>query len=395
MKTVKPARSEPPSNAQVLLPVNSAGGRAIKRYPFLEFFAGSGLVAEGMQPFFEAIWANDVCPKKAAVYQANFPEHKFDLGDIKGVSGASLPHSKLAWASFPCQDLSLAGQIAGLDGSRSRLVWEWLRIIDELGDQKPPILVAENVTGLVSADKGEHYKALHEALRARGYRSGAVELNAVKWVPQSRPRIFVISVDKRLKISGLTRRTPGWMHTDAVQRAAEGLQDWIWWKVSAPAARNRKLVDIIDFSEECDDETKSRHNLSLLSPKHQTRLLSELTNGFQVAPGYKRTRGGRQVLELRFDGISGCLRTPQGGSSRQVLVLKRDGHLATRIVSVREAARLMGVRDSFKIPGSFNDGYRAMGDAVAVPVVSHLAKHLLYPLATRWNENAPGPTRAS
>jgi DNA (cytosine-5)-methyltransferase 1 len=83
---------------------------------------------------------------------------------------------------------------------------------------------------------------------------------------------------------------------------------------------------------------------------------------------------------LRFDHIAGCLRTPNGGSSRQVLVLKKDGHLVTRLVSVRETARLMGAPDSYKIPGTYNDGYKAMGDAVAVPVVRHLAKHLLTPL---------------
>jgi DNA (cytosine-5)-methyltransferase 1 len=145
------------------------------------------------------------------------------------------------------------------------------------------------------------------------------------------------------------------------------------------------LDDIVESGTKGEDEVATKRTISLISPRHQTRLLQELANGFRVAPGYKRTRAGQQVLELRFDRVSGCLRTPEGGSSRQVLVLKEDGRLVTRLLTVREAARLMGVRDSYKIPGTYNDGYRAMGDAVAVPVVRYLAEHLLTPLATRLN----------
>lgn len=100
-----------------------------------------------------------------------------------------------------------------------------------------------------------------------------------------------------------------------------------------------------------------------------------------VFPGYKRTRNGQQVLELRFDNVAGCLRTPEGGSSRQYVVIYKDGRFTTRLLTVQEAARLMGVRDSYRILGTYNDGYKAMGDGVAVPAVRHLARHLLRPLA--------------
>jgi DNA (cytosine-5)-methyltransferase 1 len=92
----------------------------------------------------------------------------------------------------------------------------------------------------------------------------------------------------------------------------------------------------------------------------------------------KKTR-----LELRFDGLAGCLRTPKGGSSRQLLVSIEKGLIRTRLLTVRECARLMGAPDSFKIPGSYNDGYGAMGDAVAVPVTKWLSNNLLAELASR------------
>jgi len=99
------------------------------------------------------------------------------------------------------------------------------------------------------------------------------------------------------------------------------------------------------------------------------------------ATGYRRTRQGQQQLELRFDGIAGCLRTPEGGSSKQFLVVKKEGEIHARLLSVRETARLMGAPDSFRLPGSTNDGYKAMGDAVALPVARFLGEKFLVRIA--------------
>ena len=94
--------------------VSEAHGRwpapAIGERPsFLEFFAGNGLVAQGLGRVFRAVWANDIDAKKAAVYQANHGGSHFHCGSIADVHGQALPAAPLAWASFPCQDLSLAG----------------------------------------------------------------------------------------------------------------------------------------------------------------------------------------------------------------------------------------------------------------------------------------------
>ena len=68
------------------------------------------------------------------------------------------------------------------------------------------------------------------------------------------------------------------------------------------------------------------------------------------------------------------------------MVIKKDGRLRTRLITTREAARLMGAPDSYVLPGSYNDGYKAMGDAVAVPVAQWLAKFLLLPLVRSHGE---------
>lgn len=346
----------------------------------LDFFAGSGLVSEGLKNFFQTVWANDICNKKAKVFCANHSREIFHPGPIEDVHGKDVPAALLSWGSFPCQDLSIAGKMGGLSSSRSGLVWQWLRVMDELRE-KPKLVVAENVVGLVSAAKGEYYHELHKALVKRGYKVGAVVLDASHWVPQSRKRVFVIAVDNRIPTDQFEIYHPIWCHTAPIIRAAAGLDNWIWWNLPKPEGSKLRLDEVIDFSAPCDEPQKQERLLSLIPEKHREKMLSSVKDEKRVFPGYKRIRHGQQVLELRFDGVAGCLRTPEGGSSRQFLIIKENGSFKTRMLTVKEAAALMGASESYKIPGTYNDGYKAMGDAVAVPVSRYLAENLLSPLA--------------
>lgn len=347
----------------------------------LDFFAGGGLATEGLKTGFNTVWANDNCPRKHAVYSKNHPDHEFYLGGIEEVAGSGLPPVALSWASFPCQDLSLAGKMGGIDAARSGLVWHWLRVMDEM-PARPPIVVAENVQGLLTAARGEHYRILHRALEKRGYRVGALILDAIHWLPQSRPRVFVVGVSNEINTEGFEQRDE-WCHWPSVVNASRGLDSWVWWRLPKPSARRKSLSELLDMTATVDDPRKSAHNVSLIPPAHMERIQESRKSGLFVFPGYKRSRNNRQQLELRFDDVAGCLRTPGGGSSKQHLVIANGHGMQTRLLTVREAARLMGARESYKIPGSYNDGYKAMGDAVAVPVVRHLVRHLLAPLAER------------
>jgi DNA (cytosine-5)-methyltransferase 1 len=348
----------------------------------LDFFAGSGLVTCALGPRFRTVWANDVCPKKARVFRANHDKVPFALESITEVRGRELPRADLAWASFPCQDLSLAGPISGINGQRSGLVWQWLRVIDEMA-HKPPVIVAENVFGLVSSDSGRNYRLLHQALVDRGFAAGPLLLDAIHFLPQSRPRVFVVAAQKGVRIPlELRSDAPNWLHPPPVARAAAGLTDLVWWRLQKPPARARLLVDLLEDGAPCHDTATRDRNLALIPDRHRRRLDS-LNGGLVVAPGYRRMRDGRQTLELRFDGVAGCLRTPRGGSSRQILILKKRRQLQTRLLTVKELGRLMGAPDNYQLPGSYNDAYHAMGDAVAVPVARYLADRLLAPLLER------------
>jgi len=348
----------------------------------MDFFAGSGLVTEALKPFFKTVWANDIDEKKAAVYRANHHKPRILVTSLENVSGRYMRPASLSWASFPCQDVSLAGNLKGIGDTRSGLVWEWLRVMDELPN-RPPIVVAENVQGLIGAHNGNHYLNLHSALVERGYRVGAILIDAVHWVPQSRKRVFIIGVDKTIVTDEWETSGPEWVHPKAIQKLVDGLPSWVWWSLPPPRQTKQSLADIVDVEGPLDDQIKSKYNLSLVPGKHMARLTREIEQGKWVFSGYKRTRNSKQVLELRFDDLAGCLRTPQGGSSRQFLVIDINGQLRTRLITVLEAARLMGVRKSYMIPGSYNEVYKAMGDAIVVPAVRHLVRHLLSPIATR------------
>lgn len=339
-----------------------------------EFFAGSGLVAYGLKGMFRPIWSNDICPKKAAVYQNNFISKHFIRDDIKNVKGAKLPYAHLSWASFPCQDLSLAGSIGGIDAKRSGLIWEWLRVLQEM-PERPAILSIENVAGLLSTNKGLNYTKLHYALLRLGYKSGAILVDACFFVPQSRPRIFVIAVQKDFSVpSKLQDSGPNWLHNKAAINLGQALPDWIWWHADKPPERLQRLVNVIDFTIPYDKD----YVLNLIPPHHMEKLAGM---DDVIATGYRRIRHGKQCLELRFDGLAGCLRTPEGGSSKQFLVIKCGGEMHARLLTTREAARLMGAPDSYVLPDSENEGYKAMGDAVVLPVASFVGHSFLLPLA--------------
>ena len=349
------------------------------RLTCLDFFAGSGLVSTGLSSDFRTVWANDISPKKALVFNANNNAEVLQVCPIENISGKVLPSVDLSWGSFPCQDLSLAGDIKGLYASRSGLFWQWLRVMDEML-VRPPVVVAENVTGLVSAAGGEYYVAVHKELAKRGYRVGAVMLDAANWLPQSRKRIFVIGVQDTVDIMALTSTRATWCHPEPIVKVAQMVDDWIWWNIPVPKNRKPQLEEIVDFDSPCDSETEQSQKLSLIAPE-KIKQLKKLSLGCRrVFTGYRRTRNHKQVLEVRTDGMAGCLRTPCGGSSRQIVVIAINGELRTRLLTVRETARLMGVPESYQIPGSYNDGYMAMGDAVAVPVVKYLSRQLLAPL---------------
>lgn len=251
----------------------------------------------------------------------------------------------------------------------------------------PRIIALENVLGAVTSNDGLDFAAMVAAIADLGYRVGAMVIDAVCFVPQSRPRLFVVAVDDSICIPEDcvdTMLSGGW-HPPTLIRAygqiARTLQhQWVWWNLPAADPRRTNLGDLIeDFPNgvKWNTEQETGGLLQMMSPTNRQKVLQAQFGGrVKVGTVYKRTRHGVQQAEVRFDGVAGCLRTPGGGSSRQTILMVDGPQIRSRLLSPREAARLMGLSDSYALPERYNDAYRLAGDGVVVPVVAYLTENL-------------------
>lgn len=363
---------------------------------FYEFFAGGGMARIGLGQGWRCLFANDIDEKKAATYKANFddaPELK--VCDVGAISITDLPGvADLAWASFPCQDLSLAGNRGGLAAERSGAFWPFWRLMQGLltEGRAPRLIVLENVCGALTSHDGKDFLAIAEAFTQAGYRFGSMVIDAVHFLPQSRPRLFIIGVradfeiPRRLK---LTVPDPTW-HPATIKERVQQLpfkarRRWVWWKLPAPSIREAVFADLIEEEPEGVEwhtPEETRRLLGLMSEVNRAKVAKAQAAGGRIVGGvYKRTRNGEQRAEVRFDDVAGCLRTPVGGSSRQTILIVEGSRIRSRLLSPREAARLMGLPESYALPERYNEAYHISGDGLAVPVVRHLAKHILEPMA--------------
>ncbi len=367
---------------------------------FYEFFAGGGMARAGLGDGWKCLFANDFDHKKGMSYQANWGAGgELTIGDVKDVRAADLPGvADLVWGSFPCQDLSLAGVGAGLKGERSGTFYPFWDVIKGLiADGRAPALIAlENVCGTLTSHGGQDFQAICRSFADSGYRYGALVMNASLFVPQSRPRLFVIGVRDDIDIDPALL-APGPVapfHTRGLCAAAQAVADdakgaWLWWNVPVPPHRNSTFADLVEdnpASVQWHTPAETAQLLTMMSPLNRAKLSAAMRAERRMVGGvYKRTRldeRGMKVqrAEVRFDDVAGCLRTPAGGSSRQTILVVDGADIRSRLISSRETARLMGLPDEYKLPKNYNEAYHLTGDGVAVPVVRYLAAYLLEPL---------------
>ncbi|MGY5956491.1 DNA cytosine methyltransferase [Kosakonia sp. BK9b] len=377
-------------------------------FSFYEFFAGGGMARAGLGKQWRCLFANDMDPIKASTYIDNWGDEHFDIRDVREVTPDKLPlQADLSWASFPCQDLSLAGNGLGIgernstadETTRSGAVWPFLDLISRLSEEnrKPPILVLENVLGLLTLNQGSHFAAICHQLSKTGYRYGAMIIDAKHFLPQSRPRVFLVAISRHVSIPEcLVSEEPlSQWHSSSLLRACEALMkddrnDWIWWSPgNMPDARTKELDDLINFEDEnalwhSFDETQRL--ISMMAPANLSRLANAQASGAAITGSlYLRMRKekgiNRQRTEITFSSVLGCLRTPKGGASRPRIIVVKGNQVKTRLLSVKEAAALMGLPDDFILPAAYQSAFKVIGDGLAVPSVRFLAERILEPLA--------------
>lgn len=360
---------------------------------FAEFFAGIGLMRMGLEKKgWQIVFANDIDEDKYMIYSDQFADtsEHFRLEDIHKLNPLDVPSVTLATASFPCNDLSLAGGRKGLGGKQSSAYWGFVRILDEMAERRPPIVLLENVAGFLTSHGGRDFQAALLALNRLGYAVDPIMIDASRFVPQSRVRMFVVGHLEEGHGSWEMRETLGFYESDVRPKPLAHFifthPEIVWDIRDMPALPSTApsleavIEHLPDDSSYWWSEERRDYLLSQMSDRHakQLRLMME---GKKLSYGtvFRRVRKGRSMAELRTDGVAGCLRTPRGGSGRQILVEAGHGHVRVRLLTPRECARLMGA-EGFTINVSLNKALFGFGDAVCVPVIEWIAEHYLNPL---------------
>jgi DNA (cytosine-5)-methyltransferase 1 len=356
-----------------------------------EFFAGIGLMRMGLdKEGWETVWANDLDEKKWEMYRANFNEGacEFVLDDVHKIDGKDIPDIELATASFPCNDLSLAGSRHGLAGTCSSAFWGFVDTLKGMGKRRPPLVLLENVAGFLTSNDGNDFRDALMALNDLGYSVDAFIIDAVRFVPQSRVRLFVVG--SKAEPNRLRETSVNLLQSDVRPSA---LADFIFmnpeigWSIRSLPALPRSMTKLADIVEDVPlnsevwwSRERCEYLLNQMSDKHRSEA-ERMMAGSEPSYGtvFRRVRKGRSMGELRTDGIAGCLRTPRGGSGRQILFCAGNGEYRVRLLTPKECARLMGAND-YKINVPLNQALFGFGDAVCVPVIQWIAKHYLNPV---------------
>ena len=380
-------------------------------HSFLEFFAGIGLTHLGLRQYgWECVYANDIEPKKQRMYQSCFGSaayyHVEDIWKTKSII-ARIPSQRadLASASFPCVDLSLAGNLKGFEGEQSGAFYGFLKVLKTLRGRNllPRAVLIENVIGFLASHDSKFFKIALKELSNLGYYIDAFVVDAKHFVPQSRPRLFLIGFSPEIAPEGMVVskpiENPFWVRQDVddgfrPERLVRVLKEtplktgWMSFRLPPLPGENRSLEDLIETAETQDwwSESLVRKHLAEMHERHRDRV-EHLKNRRILTIGtiYRRVRQGRSRSEIRTDGLAGCLRTPRGGSSKQIVMVAGKGKVRMRWMSPREYARLQGCPD-FPIEVDRNEALYGFGDAVCVPVISWIAENVLaqlFPAAER------------
>jgi DNA (cytosine-5)-methyltransferase 1 len=372
-----------------------------------EFFAGIGLVWEGLRGSgWRCIYSNDIDARKKRVFESHFGESgHFHLGDIWNTADVVSRIGErpfLATASFPCTDLSLAGYNRGLSGKESNTYFGFLKVIEALGERRPSAIMLENVPSFLTSGQGKDFPLAMNALADLGYWIDAFIVDAKHFVPQSRPRLFIVAVHEsstsplmlRESRETLWAASPWWeaieasgnLHTRQLKAVMQGTRlptGWFTTRMTAPTGVPKALKDIIDLGKDQDwwDAERVRIHYERMHDYCRAdidKLVKDRATFISTA--YRRTRKGVVRTEVRFDGIAGCLRTTKGGSARQIVIVVNKGKLQMRWMSPREYARLQGAGDYRLVGKNENEQMFGFGDAVCVPVIEWIDRTVLTPL---------------
>ena len=366
---------------------DQAASEAVHTRYFAEFFAGIGLVHAGLEGAgWRCAYANDIDPKKHEMYQHRFGAadyyHVADIWRTDEVLKKITCPLKLATASFPCVDLSLAGKGRGLQGQSSGTFFGFLKVLRGLAQrgETPESILVENVMGFLSTNQGRDFRAACASLAELGYWLDVIVVDAKYFTPQSRPRVFIVGFQEHA-LPSAAKRGVGLESTLRPKKLRESIEvldlgtGFFHLESLVLPDEQRTIADILRGYDgpwwDCERVNKHLHEMS----EGHRELLDTYAEGraLQYGTMYRRVRAGKSRTEVRFDGLAGCLRTPRGGSSKQMVVVAGQSAIKMRWMTAQEYAALQGAPD-FPVKVSTTQALFGFGDAVCVPAIAWIAK---------------------
>lgn len=289
------------------------------------------------------VWASEVEPYPIAVTKTHLPNMKH-LGSVTDIKGFLIEPVDIITFGSPCQDLSIAGKRAGLNGAKSGLFWEAIRIIWEMllatGGKYPRFVIWENVPGALSSNKGKDFEVvLNELLHLREFAGGRADQSILqhgKWGASQTTELLPIelsmlnggespSAGAEYMLSAiLVENPPEWSFLsekalngilNRASRRGKKLQDLLltaihgmieWWQQN-PAGGQREAYTM-KIRSGCDGGGKGplvQEELSATLATHQDQTLFELRNTVLNDQG-----GG--FMEVTH-GMTGTLRAQEHG----------------------------------------------------------------------------------
>lgn len=337
------------------------------------------------------LWASEIDKQAASVHARHFPR-TYQLGDIRHVGKHNAAPVDIVVGGSPCQDLSVAGNRAGLAGARSGLFHEYIRVIREL---RPTFAIWENVPGARSSQSGRDFAAVLRAFQECGaldiaYRTfDAQHFN----VPQRRERIFLVadfrgyrageilfepqSVDRYRPSSRKAGIDIGYSLTTGNQRL-DASSNETFIGVTAYDARNNKLTGGVTPTLQTQGRTVNQTPLICFDPRN--------TKSGDVTPTLKsHGQGGHSATNMPL--VAGTLR---GGSAGRRFsegnygdnLIPVSGYRVRRLMPV-ECERLMGFPDNWTRWNEYGaemadtPRYRMLGNSIAVPIMEWIARRIV------------------
>ena len=299
------------------------------KFTFIDLFAGIGGMRIPLEELGgKCVFSSEIDKYCIQSYKANFEEEPH--GDITQIDEKNIPKHNILVAGFPCQAFSHAGLKKGFQDTRGTLFFDIARILKH---KKPEAFLLENVKGLRGHDKGRTLNTIIKTLNELGYQSINLEvLNSKNFgLPQNRERIFIV-----------------------------GFKKYLNFNFPQPLNKKTRLGTILH-----KNPARKLTISDKLWDSHQKRKQKnkDLGRGFGYS-SFNRDAEYTSTISARYY---------KDGS--EILIEQKNKN--PRMLSPREAARLQGFPESFKIVVSNPQAYKQFGNSVSVPVIREIAKEML------------------